>query len=152
MFALATMLIMLLLLKLSPLPSVRFAAARKWATLCTPMKLLTRIQPSSISSLTSFGLAGLLSKGTQRHFPHWQCRGRCSSGCYSFWQIRFGSGMDGAGSTVWGQMLQLRTPLDNLRQHHPHEADKLQNISRGLESAGTGESHNLLSSSSVGVS
>ena len=38
-------------------------------------------------------------------------------------------------SIVWGQMLQLRTPLDNLCQHHPQEADGLEKISRALESA-----------------
>jgi hypothetical protein len=33
-------------------------------------------------------------------------------------------------------MLQLRTPLDKLRQHHPNEADELERISRALDSVG----------------
>ena len=55
-------------------------------------------------------------------------------------------------SIVWGQILQLRTPLNNLRQHHPHEADKLEKISRALESAGTVQSPDHSSPSSVDIS
>ena len=39
-------------------------------------------------------------------------------------------------SIVWGQILQLRTPLDELREKHPHEAKELEEISRALDSAG----------------
>jgi hypothetical protein len=38
-------------------------------------------------------------------------------------------------SIVWGQMLQLRTPLDDLRARHPALASKLQHISFGLNNA-----------------
>jgi hypothetical protein len=55
-------------------------------------------------------------------------------------------------SIVWGQMLQLRTPLENLRQRHPYEADELEKISRALESAATVERPNHSSSSDVGTS
>jgi hypothetical protein len=54
--------------------------------------------------------------------------------------IRFGAAelalewMEQGRSIVWGQMLQLRTPLDELRQHHPDEANVLEKISRDLDS------------------
>jgi hypothetical protein len=37
-------------------------------------------------------------------------------------------------SIVWGQMLRLRNPLDNLREHHPKEANEPEKISRTLDS------------------
>jgi len=39
-------------------------------------------------------------------------------------------------SIVWGQLLRLRTPLDELRQHHPSEANELERISRALDTSG----------------
>jgi hypothetical protein len=40
-------------------------------------------------------------------------------------------------SIVWRQVLQLRTPVDELWRHHPTKADELERVSRALESAGT---------------
>ncbi|THV05600.1 hypothetical protein K435DRAFT_744894 [Dendrothele bispora CBS 962.96] len=40
-------------------------------------------------------------------------------------------------SIVWKQILQLRTPLDELRQQHPDLADKLWRVSLALDNAGT---------------
>jgi hypothetical protein len=48
---------------------------------------------------------------------------------------------------VWGQMLRLRNPLDELRQHHPNEATKLENISRALDFAGDARPDHLALSS-----
>ena len=50
-------------------------------------------------------------------------------------------------SIVWGQMLRLRNPLDELRQCHPNEADELEEISHALDSAGVTNSSHLHSSS-----
>jgi hypothetical protein len=36
-------------------------------------------------------------------------------------------------SVVWGQMLQLRTPMDGLQNNHPDFADNLAHISIELE-------------------
>ncbi|KAK7448054.1 hypothetical protein VKT23_013811 [Stygiomarasmius scandens] len=40
-------------------------------------------------------------------------------------------------SIVWGQILQLRTPLDDLGKKNPELASRLQIVSQALESAGT---------------
>ncbi|KAI0032992.1 CHAT domain-containing protein [Vararia minispora EC-137] len=37
---------------------------------------------------------------------------------------------------VWSQLLRLRSPVDDLRHHHPGLADRLQSVSRSLESLG----------------
>jgi tetratricopeptide (TPR) repeat protein len=40
-------------------------------------------------------------------------------------------------SVIWGQLLNLRTPVDELREHHPGLANQLVSLSISLESAGT---------------
>ncbi|KAK7450556.1 hypothetical protein VKT23_012865 [Stygiomarasmius scandens] len=40
-------------------------------------------------------------------------------------------------SIIWGQIIQLRSPVDQLYDHHPQLADDLKRISRILESSGT---------------
>ena len=45
--------------------------------------------------------------------------------------------MEQGRSIVWGQMVQLRTPLDELRQHHPNEANELEKISRASTQPGS---------------
>ena len=55
-------------------------------------------------------------------------------------------------SIVWGQMLQLCTPLDDLHQHHPQEVNGLKKISCALESAGMAQNLIHSNSSEVAVS
>ena len=57
--------------------------------------------------------------------------------------------MDQGHSIIWGQLLQLRTPVDDLRQYHPDIADRFTMLSKKLEGAGTSDnfepaSNNLL--------
>ncbi|THU83307.1 TPR-like protein [Dendrothele bispora CBS 962.96] len=46
-------------------------------------------------------------------------------------------------SIVWKQILQLRTPLDELHQQYPHLADELSRVSQALDNAGTSNFHNI---------
>ncbi|THV02694.1 TPR-like protein [Dendrothele bispora CBS 962.96] len=46
-------------------------------------------------------------------------------------------------SIVWKQILQLRTPLDELQQQHPDIADKLSKVSLALDNAGTSRFQNI---------
>ncbi|THU77350.1 TPR-like protein [Dendrothele bispora CBS 962.96] len=46
-------------------------------------------------------------------------------------------------SIVWKQILQLRTPLDELRQQHPDIADDLSRVSLALDNAGTFNFQNI---------
>jgi hypothetical protein len=41
-------------------------------------------------------------------------------------------------SLIWNQILQLHTPVDDLRQQHPDIADKFTILSKKLEGAGSG--------------
>jgi hypothetical protein len=47
--------------------------------------------------------------------------------------------MDQGHSIIWGQHLQLRTPVDDLRQCHPDIADRFAMLSKKLEGAGTSD-------------
>jgi cell division protein FtsB len=47
--------------------------------------------------------------------------------------------MDQGHSIIWGQLLQLRTPVDDLRRCHPHIADRFTVLSKKLEGAGIGD-------------
>jgi hypothetical protein len=40
-------------------------------------------------------------------------------------------------SVIWGQLLNLRTPVDELRENHPGLANRLVSLSTSLETAGT---------------
>ncbi|KAJ7856005.1 CHAT domain-containing protein [Mycena leptocephala] len=48
--------------------------------------------------------------------------------------------LDQGRSVIWGQVLNLRTPVDQLRNSHPDLATELVSLSTSLESAGT-QSH-----------
>ncbi|KAJ7277231.1 hypothetical protein C8J57DRAFT_1581528 [Mycena rebaudengoi] len=45
--------------------------------------------------------------------------------------------LDQGRSVIWGQLLNLRTPVDELRKSHPDLADTLLSLSTSLETAGT---------------
>ncbi|KAF8497990.1 CHAT domain-containing protein, partial [Gautieria morchelliformis] len=45
--------------------------------------------------------------------------------------------LDQGRSIIWGQLLQLRSPVDDLRHERPELANRLEQISRDLEGAGT---------------
>ncbi|KAJ7760220.1 TPR-like protein [Mycena maculata] len=45
--------------------------------------------------------------------------------------------LDQGRSVIWGQLLNLRTPVDELRKSHPDLADQLASVSASLETAGT---------------
>ncbi|KAG8695145.1 hypothetical protein FRC09_009365 [Ceratobasidium sp. 395] len=45
--------------------------------------------------------------------------------------------LESVRSVVWNQTLQLRTPLDDLRPKHARLADEMEQVARGLDSAGS---------------
>jgi hypothetical protein len=47
--------------------------------------------------------------------------------------------MDQGHSIIWGQLLQLRTPVDDLRRCHPDIADRFTMLSKKLEGASAGD-------------
>ncbi|KAE9398697.1 hypothetical protein BT96DRAFT_1020002 [Gymnopus androsaceus JB14] len=51
--------------------------------------------------------------------------------------------LDEGRSIVWGQILQLRSPLDDLRHQHPEISKDLEMVSKALENAGTSTKNNI---------
>ncbi|KIY68286.1 HCP-like protein [Cylindrobasidium torrendii FP15055 ss-10] len=55
---------------------------------------------------------------------------------------------EGGRAVVWNQMMNLRTPLDGLREMYPQHADRLQQLSMELEQGGS-RNHGLVFDSDV---
>jgi tetratricopeptide (TPR) repeat protein len=128
-------------------PFDRFRAARIWATLCFSVHSNETIDAYSV-------LIDLL--------PRVVWLGRTVEQCYKdistigdavtdaaaaaiyFGKFNFAlKWLEEGRSIVSGQLLQLRSPLDELRQCHPDEANELAKISRVLDSASIADSSHL---------
>ncbi|KAI0319918.1 TPR-like protein [Amylostereum chailletii] len=127
---------------ISGTPLQRFTAARRWAQLLssehsttspldayrTVIELIPRVvwlgsklhrryeELPSIAEVVSEAAAAAIAGGDMACALEWLEEGRC---------------------IIWGQMLQLRTPLDDLRAVDPKLANELERASRELDSAGT---------------
>ena len=137
-------------------PSFRLEAARMWAALCFSRHSTESIDAYSnlISLLPRVVWLGRTVDQRYKDIPD---IGDAVAGAAAA-AIHFGElnlaleWLEQGRSIVWGQMLQLRTPVENLRQHHPHEAEALEKISRDLESAGMVETPDHSKFSDVGTS
>ena len=122
-------------------PSVRLVAAQKWANITTKLNhpaaldayaisvdLISQIVGMDrtvyqrhtdlvdISSLTPTAVAVAFGRGELEKALEWLEQGRC---------------------LVWSQLNQLRTPVDDLRTHDSHLAQRFLEISNALESSGS---------------
>ncbi|KAJ7884487.1 CHAT domain-containing protein [Mycena leptocephala] len=110
--------------------SIRFEAARRWATharVHQPSSLL-HAYTTAIELLPELAWLGLSI--TDRHHQLSQ------AGQVHDYQKAV-EWLDQGRSVIWGQLLNLRTPVDELREHHPGLADELVSLSTLLETAGT---------------
>ena len=122
-------------------PSHRFMGARMWSTLC----FLGHSSETLDAYSTLFDLLPRvvwLGRTVEQRYKDISIIGDAVSGAAAA-AIHLGKfslaleWLEQGRSIVWGQILQLRTPLENLRQYHPFEAGELERISRALESAAT---------------
>ena len=134
-------------------PSTRLRAAKQWAHLSKIHRLPTTLAAYdvaldlvaqiagldrtiqqrhtdliNISSLTTSAASAAFSQGDIEKALEWLEQGRC---------------------LVWGQLNQLRTPLDRLRAHDEHLAHLLSDISGALETSGSRRSSESLSGDST---
>ena len=125
----------------SGLPSIRFKSAQQWAKLSmihnlphpltaygTAIDLISEIAGMDstieqrhthligISTVTTSAVSAAFTLGEAHKALEWLEQGRC---------------------LVWGQLNQLRTPLDHLRAHDEHLAQQFSDISGGLEVSGS---------------
>ncbi|KAJ7261501.1 CHAT domain-containing protein [Mycena rebaudengoi] len=121
--------------------SVRFLAATQWA------KHAHIHKPSSIlhAYTTAIGLlpelAWLGLSITDRHHHLSQAgqvvRDAASAAIAAHDYKKAVEWLDQGRSVIWGQLLNLRTPVDELRKNHPGLANRLVLLSTSLETAGT---------------
>jgi len=137
-------------------PSIRLKAACNWAALCSSFQPGETI--CAYSALIDLLPRVLwLSKTLEQRYKDIAGIGDAVTDAAAA-AIRLGEihlaleWLEQGRSIVWGQMLQLRTPLDTLRQHHPNDADELEKISRTLESTGSHSGRDHLSPSTTDTS
>ncbi|KAJ7473037.1 TPR-like protein [Mycena galericulata] len=121
--------------------TVRFNAARMWA------KHAHIHQPSSILNAYTTAiellpeLAWLGLSITDRHYRLSQAgqvvRDAASAAIAVHDYQKAVEWLEQGRSIIWGQLLNLRTPVDELRKSHPSLADQLVSFSTSLEAAGT---------------
>ncbi|KIJ36095.1 hypothetical protein M422DRAFT_261643 [Sphaerobolus stellatus SS14] len=123
-------------------PSVQYLAAMEWASLCSryqspsstleAYRVILEIMPQrawlgqkvacrykellAIGSAVNAAAAMAITSGDMALALEW---------------------LEGGRSIVWGQILQLHTPIDDLQVKHPALAEDLYRVSRALENAGT---------------
>jgi tetratricopeptide (TPR) repeat protein len=132
-------------------PSPRFAAARMWAALCFSIHSDETI--GAYSALISLlPRVVWLGRTVDQRYTDISTIGDAVTDAAAA-AVHFGKfdlaleWLEQGRSIVWGQMLQLRSPLDKLRGHYPDEANELEKISRALDSAGVTHSDHLTLSS-----
>ncbi|KAJ6545703.1 CHAT domain-containing protein [Mycena capillaripes] len=121
--------------------SIRFNAAKRWAE-------YARIyQPSSILYAYTTAiellpeLAWLGLSIMDRHYQLSQAgqvvRDAASAAIAAHDYQKAVEWLEQGRSVIWGQLLHLRTPVDDLRKSHPALANQLASLSTSLETAGT---------------
>ncbi|KAJ7828707.1 CHAT domain-containing protein [Mycena leptocephala] len=124
--------------------NIRFGAARRWAKhaqVHQPSSLL-HAYTTAIELLPELAWLGLSI--TDRHHHLLQAgqvvRDAASAAIAVHDYQKAVEWLDQGRSVIWGQVLNLRTPVDELRNSHPDLATELVSLSTSLETAGT-QSH-----------
>jgi len=121
-------------------PSHCFRAAERWALLCFSIQSPQTLDAYS-TLVTLIPRVVWLGRTIEQRYRDVSRIGdvmaRAVSAAIHFGEINLALEWAEQGrSIVWGQLLRLRTPLDELRQHHPSEAYDLERISRALDMSG----------------
>ncbi|KAJ7469252.1 TPR-like protein [Mycena latifolia] len=121
--------------------SIRFDAAKNWAKhahVHHPSSIL-RAYTTAIELLPELAWLGLSI--TDRHHNLSQAgqvvRDAASAAIAVCDYQKAVEWLDQGRSVIWGQLLNLRTPVDELRKRHPDLSDELVSLSTSLETAGT---------------
>jgi len=129
-------------------PSHRFTAAETWATLCFSIQSPQTLDAYS-TLVTLIPRVVWLGRTIEQRYGDISRLGdamaRAVSAAIHFGEFNLALEWAEQGrSIVWGQLLQLRTPLDELREHHPSEANELERISRALDTSGVAHPNGLV--------
>ena len=128
-------------LSVSGKPSVKFQASSKWSLLAHQLSPSSLLDAYSVALNLLPQLAWLGSPITDHHFHVKSASAVVRRGAAAAIEadkhILSVEWLEQGRSVIWGQMLQLRTPLDALKAAHQDIALKLEVISLQLEQAST---------------
>jgi len=118
-------------------PSIRLSAARQWALLCFLVQSSEALDAYS-NLVDPIPRVVWLGRTVDQRYKEISRTGNTVADAVMA-AIHLGEfklaleWMEQGRSIVWGQMLQLRTPLDELHKRHPKEANLLERISHSLD-------------------
>ncbi|KIM86572.1 hypothetical protein PILCRDRAFT_815805 [Piloderma croceum F 1598] len=130
-------------------PSIRLNAALKWARLALEDGDLTSLQGYEIALILLPRIAWLGQTISTRHKELVSIGGIANEAAAA--AIKFGKNetalewLEQGRSVVWGQLLNLRSPVDELHDADPKLADDIVHISKALERASTRDDSPMLS-------
>ncbi|THV03105.1 hypothetical protein K435DRAFT_651990 [Dendrothele bispora CBS 962.96] len=129
-------------------PSTRYVAACCWATLCSKHQSPSTALDAYTVVLEIIPQVVWFGQTVHRRYEELPKIGRKINAAAAV-AISVGDFpravelLEEGRSIVWKQILQLRTPLDELRQQHPDLADELLRVSLALDNAGTSNSQDI---------
>ncbi|KAJ7280556.1 hypothetical protein C8J57DRAFT_1563358 [Mycena rebaudengoi] len=121
--------------------NIRFITATQWAQhahIHEP-SLILRAYATAIELLPELAWLGLPITDQHHHLsPAGEVvRDAASAAIAAHDYMKAVEWLDQGRSVIWGQFLDLRTPIDELRESHPGLANQLVSLSTSLETAGT---------------
>ncbi|THU95148.1 TPR-like protein [Dendrothele bispora CBS 962.96] len=129
-------------------PSTRYLAACHWANLCSKYQCSSSALDAYTVVLEIIPQVVWLGQTVHRRYEELPNIGRTINAAAAM-AISVGDftraveWLEEGRSIVWKQILQLRTPLDELHQQHPDLADELSRVSLALDNAGTSKLHDI---------
>lgn len=122
-------------------PSQRFNAAREWAECCRKFDASQLLDAYGTAIRLVSEIAGLDQTIPERHTKLLEISDVASDAAAAACSMeRYGLALEWLEQgrcLVWSQLNNLRTPVDELRAHHPALADDILRVSRALENAGS---------------
>ncbi|KAE9396183.1 hypothetical protein BT96DRAFT_1041257, partial [Gymnopus androsaceus JB14] len=126
-------------------PHVQLQTAIKWSKLCSTPALAVEAYKRFFELIPRVAWLGKTVACRYQELPQiGRVIGAAAAAAISAGDLLLAiEWLDEGRNIVWGQILQLRSPLDDLRHQHPGISKELEMVSQALENAGTSTSNNF---------
>ncbi|KAE9395702.1 TPR-like protein, partial [Gymnopus androsaceus JB14] len=120
-------------------PHVQLQAAIKWSRLCATPALAVQAYTRFFELIPQVVWLGQTVSHRYEELPHiGRVIGTAAAAAISAGNLPLAiEWLDEGRSIVWGQILQLRSPLDDLHHQHPKIAKDLKRVAQALQNTGT---------------